>query len=65
MTHKVNDFCGIFSFYNTSIIGAAILDVFQLYQALIDSYLTDFEVGICLSFASFAVHLVYTTTIRN
>ena len=58
MTHKGDDFCGIFAFYNTSIISAAILDVFQIFQALINSYLTDFEVGICLSFASSVVHLV-------
>ena len=46
LTHQGDDFCGIFTFYNTSIISAAILDVFQLFQALINLKLTDFEVDI-------------------
>ena len=37
LTHKGDDFYGIFVFYNTSIISAGILDVFQICQALINS----------------------------
>ena len=37
LIHKGDDFRGIFAFYNTSIISTAILDVFQICQALINS----------------------------
>ena len=48
-----------FVFYNTSIISAAIMDVFQICEALINSYLIDFVVSICLTLESSLVHLAY------
>ena len=48
-----------FVFYNTSIRSAPIMDVFQICEALINSYLIDFVVSICLTLESSLVHLAY------
>jgi len=53
LTHKEDNLCSIFEFYNTSIITATILDVFKICQALINSKLTDFVVSYSLNFCIF------------
>ena len=53
LTHKGDDFCGIFAFYNTYIKSAAILNIFRICQALINSWWTEFVVGYSFNFCIF------------